>query len=47
MANLKNDGVGLAPYHDWDSKVPQTVKDKVTEAKDGLLSGKISTGYQP
>src|SRR5512135_2988031 len=47
MANLKNGGVGLAPYHDWDSKVPQTVKDKVKEANDGLLSGKIVTGYKP
>ena len=47
MANLKNGGVGLAPYHDWDSKVPQTVKDKVKEATDGLLSGKIATGYKP
>jgi basic membrane protein A and related proteins len=47
MANLKNGGVGLAPYHDWDSKVPQTVKDKVKEATDGLLSGKLTTGYKP
>ncbi len=46
-ANLKNSGVGLAPYHDWDSKIPQTVKDKVTEAIDGLKSGKIATGYKP
>lgn len=47
MANLKNGGVGLAPYHDWDSKVPADLKNKVKEASDGLLGGKIATGYKP
>ncbi|MCL5997086.1 MAG: BMP family ABC transporter substrate-binding protein [Chloroflexi bacterium] len=46
-ANIQNGGVGLAPYHDWDSKVPDTVKAKVKEATDGLKSGSITTGYQP
>lgn len=46
-ANLKNGGVGLAPYHDWDSKIPQAVKDKVKEATDGLIKGTIQTGYKP
>jgi basic membrane protein A len=45
-ANLQNGGVGLAPFHDWDSKVPQTVKDKIQEATDGLKSGKIETGWK-
>jgi len=45
-ANLSNGGVGLAPYHDWDSKIPQAVKDKVKEAADGLKSGKLQTGYK-
>lgn len=45
-ANLSNGGVGLAPYHDWDSKIPQAVKDKIKEAADGLKSGKIPTGYK-
>jgi len=46
-ATLKNGGVGLAPYHDWDSKIPQTVKDKVAEASKGLIDGTIVTGYTP
>jgi basic membrane protein A len=46
-ANIKNGGVGLAPYHDWDSKVPQAVKDKVKEATDGLKAGTLTTGYTP
>ena len=46
-ANINNGGVGLAPYHDWDSKVPDAVKAKVQEATDGLKNGTITTGYQP
>jgi basic membrane protein A len=46
-ANLKNGGVGLAPYHDWDSKIPQTVKDKISEASKALIAGTITTGYTP
>ncbi len=44
-ANLQNGGVGLAPFHDWDSKIPQSVKDKIKEATDGLKSGTLKTGY--
>jgi len=46
-ANLKNNGVGLAPYHDWDSKVPDAVKAKVQEAITGLKGGTLTTGYKP
>jgi len=45
-ADLSNGGVGLAPYHDWDSKIPQAVKDKVKEAADNLKSGNLATGYK-
>lgn len=46
-ANLKNGGVGLAPFHDWDSKIPQAVKDKIKQATEDLKSGKLATGYKP
>jgi basic membrane protein A len=46
-ANVSNGGVGLAPYHDWDSKIPQAVKDSVTQATADLKSGKVTTGYKP
>jgi basic membrane protein A len=45
-SNLRNGGIGLAPFHDWEDKVPQKVKDKVKEAIEGLKAGRISTGYQ-
>ena len=44
-ANLTNGGVGLAPFHDWDSKIPADVKAKIAEAKAGLIDGSIKTGY--
>ncbi|MGE5263669.1 MAG: BMP family lipoprotein [Acidobacteriota bacterium] len=45
--NVQNGGVGLAPFHDWDTKIPQSVKDLVNKALDGLKSGAIQTGYKP
>ncbi len=46
-ANVKNGGVGLAPYHDWDSKISQAIKDKVKQAEADLKAGKVTTGYKP
>lgn len=39
--------VGLAPFHDFESQIPQDVKDKLDEIKAGLESGDITTGYNP
>ena len=39
--------VGLAPYHDFDSKIDKAVKDKITEIDAGLKDGSITTGYNP
>ncbi len=46
-ANLKNGGVGLAPFHDWESKIPQTVKDAIKNATEDFKNGKLTTGYKP
>ena len=39
--------VGLAPYHDFDSTIPQAVKDKIYQLDAGLKDGSITTGYNP
>jgi len=39
---IKEDGVGLAPYHDFDAKVPQAVKDAVTKAVTDIKAGTIT-----
>jgi basic membrane protein A len=35
---------GLAPYHDFDSKVPADVKAKIDEIDKALLDGSLKTG---
>jgi len=37
--------VGLAPYHDLDSKVPADVKTKMNQLSSDVASGKQSTGF--
>jgi basic membrane protein A len=39
--------VGLAPYHDWETKVPDDVKAKLTEVDAGLQDGSIKTCVSP
>jgi len=39
---LNEDGVGLAPYHDWETKMPQEVKDAVQKATDDIKSGTVT-----
>ena len=39
--------VGLAPFHDFDSKIPQEIKDKLAQINKGLMDGTIQTGYKP
>jgi len=39
---LKEDGVGLAPWHDFDSKVPQAIKDAVAKGSDDVKSGAVT-----
>ncbi len=45
LATAASGGVGLAPYHDWDAKIPQECKDAVEEARQGLVNGTVDTGY--
>ncbi|HMN26655.1 MAG TPA: BMP family ABC transporter substrate-binding protein [Caldilineaceae bacterium] len=40
-------GAGLAPFHDFESKVPQEVKDKLAEIDAALKDGSLQTGYNP
>jgi basic membrane protein A len=41
---IQNDGIGLAPYHDYDSKIPADVKAKITDITAKLKSGAVTTG---
>jgi basic membrane protein A len=38
--------VGLAPFHDWDSKLSSDIKDKLASIDKGLKDGSIQTGVK-
>jgi basic membrane protein A len=42
LGTLENNGVGLAPYHEFESSVPQDLKDKIEELKQGIIDGTVS-----
>ena len=42
QGTLENGGVGLSPYHDFDSEIPQELKDKIEELKAGIIDGSIT-----
>jgi basic membrane protein A len=41
---LQNGGVGLAPYHQFDSKIPASLKSQITQLKQDIISGKVKVG---
>jgi basic membrane protein A len=41
VGNLKNDGVGIAPFHNWQSKVDSSLQGELDKAKAGIIDGSI------
>ncbi len=41
VGTLENDGIGLAPFNEFDSKVPPELKYEIDELKAQLISGEI------
>ncbi len=37
--------VGLAPFHDFDAVVPETLKTELDELATALVAGEVTTGY--
>ncbi|NYG20559.1 basic membrane protein A [Agromyces hippuratus] len=42
IGTLENDGVGLAPLHDWESKVDPALMEEVEQLKTDIVSGEIT-----
>jgi basic membrane protein A len=42
VGTLKNGGVAIAQFHDFDSKVPAQVKADIDTIRQGIIDGKIS-----
>ena len=45
VGNLANHGVGLAPYHDFEDKIPEHLKKEVLDIQRNILDGDVSTGW--
>jgi len=43
--SLANQGIDLAPYHDYESQIPDSVKLEIENIKTGIVDGSISTGW--
>jgi len=43
IGTLSNGGVALAPYHQFDSKVPASLKSELAQVKAGIENGTIKT----
>lgn len=41
VGTLANEGVGLAPFHDFDSQVPQELKDAVADLQQQIIDGEL------
>ena len=41
VGTLENDGTGLTPFHEFDSKVPAELKSELDAIKADIISGKI------
>ena len=45
VGTLENDGVGLAPYHDFEDEIPDELKAEVDAILKGIKKGEIDTGW--
>jgi basic membrane protein A len=41
VGTLANEGVGMAPFHDLDSAVPQALKDEIAALQAALIDGSV------
>lgn len=46
VGTLANDGVSLAPYHEFDSKVPAELKAEIDKLKADIIAGTITVESQ-
>ncbi len=42
IGTLENEGVGIAPFHDFEDQVPQELKDEVEQIRQQIVSGEIT-----
>lgn len=45
MGMLQDEGVGLAPYHDFQNLIPTALDAEVKAVMAGIIAGTIDTGW--
>ncbi|MCK9617616.1 MAG: BMP family ABC transporter substrate-binding protein [Lentimicrobiaceae bacterium] len=43
--DLANEGVNVAPYHNYETMLPDSIKQSVLDIKTGIINGTILTGW--
>lgn len=44
--NLLNAGVGLAPFHDFEAVIPDSIRTALSRIEEGIIDGTIKTGWR-
>ncbi len=45
--SLANKGVGLAPFHSFKKKIPETIQQELADIQQAIQDGKLKTGWPP
>jgi|GEM_PF-44292 len=45
VGTFENGGVGIAPYHDFEDKVPDELKQEIEQLQADIAAGTLSTGW--
>jgi basic membrane lipoprotein Med (substrate-binding protein (PBP1-ABC) superfamily) len=46
LETLANEGIGLAPYHNWEDKIPQACKDEIKATEEAVKADPTLTGVK-
>lgn len=44
---MREGGTDIAPFHAFDDKIPEKIKDKIMQARQDILAGKLVIPYRP
>jgi len=47
FGSLANGKVDIAPFHNYDASIPDSIKNAINELRTGIISGSVSTGWNP
>jgi basic membrane protein A len=45
VGTIKNNGVGIAPYHDFEARIPAALKGEIEQLKMKIIDGTVATGW--